>query len=71
MLLLREKKKLTTSSDNAPPPPGVVVAARRAGQDPNDEAQYGERVPYVIIRGAPNSRLVDRAVAPEEVLKNK
>jgi hypothetical protein len=39
-------------------------------QDPNDEPQYGERVPYVIIRGQPNSRLLDRAVAPLELLDN-
>lgn len=35
------------------------------------EPQYGERVPYVIIRGEPGSRLVDRAVPPEELLRDK
>lgn len=40
-------------------------------EDPNDEPQYGERVPYVIARGAPGMRLVDRAVAPEFMLKNQ
>jgi DNA polymerase zeta len=49
----------------------VIVAARRAGEDPSDEAQYGDRIPYVIIRGAPNSRLVDRAVPPEDVLNDR
>jgi DNA polymerase zeta len=39
--------------------------------DPSDEAQYGERIPYVIIRGQPMSRLVDRAVSPEEVVKDR
>jgi len=58
-----------TYSDRVPPPPGVTVATRRMVLDPNDEPQYGERVPYVIIRGT-DSRLVDRAVAPEELLNN-
>jgi DNA polymerase zeta len=54
-------------SDRVPPPPGVIVAARRQLEDPNNEAQYGDRIPYVIARGAPQERLVDRAVAPEEL----
>jgi DNA polymerase elongation subunit (family B) len=40
-------------------------------QDANDEPQYGERVPYVITRGEPGMKLVDRAVAPEELLHNR
>ena len=39
-------------------------------EDPNDEPQYGERIPYVIIRGEPGSRLVDRAVAPRELFRD-
>ena len=45
----------------------MVVAARRQLEDPNSEAQYGDRIPYVIARGAPQERLVDRALAPEEL----
>ncbi|KAI0068183.1 hypothetical protein BV25DRAFT_1793280 [Artomyces pyxidatus] len=63
--------KMGTYSDKAAPPPGVTVAARRMLQDQNDEPQYGERVPYIIARGAPNTRLVDRAVAPEELLNDR
>ena len=59
--------KVWRFSDKVPPPPGVVVAARRQLEDPNNEAQYGDRIPYVIARGAPQERLVDRAVAPEEL----
>jgi hypothetical protein len=55
-------------SDKGPPPPGVIVAARRQLEDPNNEAQYGDRIPYVIARGALQERLVDRAVGPEELL---
>lgn len=57
-------------SDKGPPPPGVTVAARRMMEDPNDEPQYGERVPYVIVKGRPGAKLVDRAVSPEDVLKD-
>lgn len=58
-------------SEKAPPPPGVAVAARRMMEDENDEVQYGDRIPYVIIRGGPQARLVDRAVSPEELLQDK
>ncbi|KAG8909888.1 DNA polymerase zeta, partial [Tulasnella sp. 408] len=58
-------------SDKGPPPPGVVVAARRVTKDPRAEAQYGDRVPYVIVRGEPKSRLVDRAFEPLDVLKDR
>ena len=54
-------------SDKVPPPPGVAVIERRQIEDPNNEAQYGDRIPYVIARGAPHERLVDRAVTPEEL----
>ncbi|KIO33534.1 hypothetical protein M407DRAFT_65394, partial [Tulasnella calospora MUT 4182] len=63
--------KLGKYSDKGPPPPGVVVAARRVTKDPRAEAQYGDRVPYVIVRGEPKSRLVDRAFEPLEVLKDR
>ncbi|KAG8944786.1 DNA polymerase zeta [Tulasnella sp. 424] len=63
--------KLGKYSDKGPPPPGVVVAARRVTRDPRAEAQYGDRVPYVIVRGEPKSRLVDRAFEPLEVLKDR
>lgn len=39
-------------------------------EDARAEPQYGERVPYVVVTGAPGSRLVDRSVAPEELLSN-
>ncbi|KAJ7487607.1 hypothetical protein B0H11DRAFT_2157036 [Mycena galericulata] len=61
---------LSLNSDKGPPPPGVALAARKGITD-NTEAQYGERVPYVICRGLPNSRLVDRVEAPLDVLQNR
>ena len=60
--------RLGTYSDRGPPPPGALVAARRILADPRAEPQYGERVPYVVIAGAPGARLIDRCVAPEKLL---
>ena len=40
-------------------------------EDPNDEPQYGERIPYVIVRGEPGSRVVDRAVSPHDLLRDR
>jgi DNA polymerase zeta len=37
-------------------------------EDPRQEPQYGERVPYVVVTGAPGSRLIDRCVPPETLL---
>jgi DNA polymerase zeta len=59
-----------TYSKDLPPLPGVTVAARRTLADPNDEAQYGERVPYVVVRGAPGSKLLERSYDPREVLND-
>jgi DNA polymerase zeta len=39
-------------------------------EDARAEPQYGERVPYVVITGAPGARLIDRCVAPETLLNS-
>ncbi|KAI4206771.1 MAG: hypothetical protein LQ348_000839 [Seirophora lacunosa] len=62
--------KLGTYSDKGPPPPGALISAKRMLEDPRAEPQYGERVPYVVITGAPGARLVDRCVAPDVLLHN-
>jgi DNA polymerase zeta len=67
MLLLRDS---LIHSDKIPPPPGVTVAARRTANDSNDEVQYGERVAYVIVSGAPGTKLLERAYDPKEVLED-
>ncbi|KAF8552653.1 hypothetical protein OG21DRAFT_1415745 [Imleria badia] len=69
--IFAKEVKMGTYSDKGPPPPGVAVAARRILQDENDEPQYGDRVPYVIVRGDPHTRLVERAITPEEFLANR
>ncbi|KAF7347826.1 DNA polymerase [Mycena venus] len=68
--IFAKEVKMGTYSDKGPPPPGAVLAARQALTE-NTEPQYSERVPYVICRGPPNSRLVDRVAAPLDVLKNR
>ena len=62
---------LTIPSENGVPPPGAIISARKMINDPRAEPQYGERVPYVVKAGAPGARLVDRAVSPEEMLKDR
>ena len=62
--------KLGTYSDKGPPPPGALISTKRMLEDARAEPQYGERVPYVVITGAPGARLIDRCVAPEELLDN-
>ncbi|KNZ79546.1 DNA polymerase zeta catalytic subunit [Termitomyces sp. J132] len=68
--IFAKEVRMGTYSDQGPPPPGVVVAAKRMLEDPMNEPQYGERVPYVITRGPPGARLVDRAVDPLEMLND-
>ena len=62
--------KLGTYSDKGPPPPGALISTRRMLQDPRAEPQYGERVPYVVVAGAPGARLIDRCVAPDVLLQD-
>jgi len=62
--------KLGTYSDRGLPPPGALISTKRMLEDPRAEPQYGERVPYVVITGAPGARLIDRCVAPEVLLQN-
>ena len=62
--------KLGTYSDKGLPPPGALISTRRMLEDPRTEPQYGERVPYVVITGAPGARLIDRCVAPDVLLQN-
>ncbi|PWY79479.1 hypothetical protein BO94DRAFT_577153 [Aspergillus sclerotioniger CBS 115572] len=59
--------RLGTYSDRLPPP-GALISAKKMLADPRSEPQYGERVPYVVVTGAPGSRLIDRCVPPETLL---
>ncbi|KAH6688853.1 DNA polymerase family B [Plectosphaerella plurivora] len=60
--------RLGSYSDKGPPPPGALISTKRMLEDARAEPQYGERVPYVVVTGAPGARLIDRCVAPEDLL---
>ena len=62
--------RLGTYSDKGPPPAGALISTRKMLEDARAEPQYGERVPYVVISGAPGARLIDRCVAPEDLIAN-
>ncbi|KXN90017.1 DNA polymerase zeta catalytic subunit [Leucoagaricus sp. SymC.cos] len=66
--IFAKEVRLGTYSSRGPPPPGVVVAARKMIIDPNNEPQYGERVPYVVIRGEPGTLLTERAMDPLDMI---
>jgi DNA polymerase zeta len=69
--LFAKEVKLGTYSDRGPPPPGALIATKRMLADPRTEPQYGERISYVVITGAPGARLIDRCVSPETLLQNE
>lgn len=60
--------RLGTYSERGTLPAGAMISTKRMLDDPRQEPQYGERVPYVVVTGAPGSRLIDRCVAPETLL---
>ncbi len=62
--------RLGSYSEKGLPPPGALISTRRMLEDARAEPQYGERVPYVVITGAPGARLIDRCVAPETLLNS-
>ncbi len=51
--------RLGTYSNKVAPPPAALVATQLMTKDPRAEPKYGERVPYVVVNGGPQSRLVD------------
>jgi len=69
--IFAKEVRMGSYSERGPPPPGVMVAARKMLEDPNYEPQYSERVPYVIAKGPPGSRLVDRAMDPLTLINNR
>ncbi|KAK3365131.1 hypothetical protein B0T24DRAFT_537026 [Lasiosphaeria ovina] len=62
--------KLGTYSAKGPGPAGALISTKRMLKDARAEPQYGERVSYVVISGAPGARLIDRCVAPEDLLNS-
>jgi DNA polymerase zeta len=68
--LFAKEVKLGTYSNTGHAPPGALIATKRMLADPRAEPQYGERVPYVVVTGAPGARLGDRCISPETLLQN-
>ncbi|EAQ89973.1 hypothetical protein CHGG_06592 [Chaetomium globosum CBS 148.51] len=68
--LFAKEIKLGSYSGKGPGPPGALISTRRMLEDARAEPQYGERVPYVVVSGAPGARLIDRCVAPEDLLND-
>ncbi|OJD37544.1 dna polymerase zeta subunit [Diplodia corticola] len=66
--LFAREVKLGTYADKGPGPPGALIATKRMLADHRAEPQYGERLPYVVVTGAPGARLVDRCVDPARLL---
>lgn len=62
--------KLGTYSENGNLPAGALISTKRMLEDPRAAPQYGERIPYVVVTGAPGSRLIDRCVSPETLLQD-
>jgi DNA polymerase zeta len=60
--------RLGTYSERGQLPAGAMISTKRMLEDPRSEPQTGERVPYVVVTGAPGSRLIDRCVAPQTLL---
>ncbi|KAF9056176.1 hypothetical protein BJ165DRAFT_1522121 [Panaeolus papilionaceus] len=68
--IFAKEVRMGTYSEQGAPPPGVMVAAKRMVEDPHNEPLYGDRIPYVITKGLPGTRLVDRAMDPLEFIND-
>lgn len=69
--LFAKEVKLGTYSDKGPGPPGALIATKKMQDDRRLEPQYGERVPYIVVAGAPGARLIDRCVDPDVLLNDE
>lgn len=52
-------------------PPAVIVAESLMSKDPGLEPKFGERVPYLVVSGAPGSRVVDAVIHPSIVVNSQ
>lgn len=68
--IFAKEVRLGSYSEKGMPPPAAVVSIKRMNSDPRAEPRYGERVPYVVVMGEPNSRLVDLVISPELYISN-
>ena len=57
--MFAKEVRLGTYSDRVAPPPAALVATQQMEKDPRAEPKFGERIPYVVVNGGPQSRLMD------------
>jgi DNA polymerase zeta len=69
--LFAREVKLGNYSERGVPTPGALIATKRMLRDARREPQYGERIPYAVVAGAPGARLIDRCVDPEVLLRGE
>ncbi|KAJ3374695.1 DNA polymerase zeta [Allomyces arbusculus] len=69
--VIAKEVRLGTYSDHVLPPPGAYLAMRKMQRDPRAEPQYAERVPYLVVAGAPGDRLIDQVKCPTSVLHHR
>ena len=69
--IIAKEVKLGLYSDHGPPPPGALISMQKMSVDSRAEPQHGERVPYVVVHGAPGARLIDCVISPEDLMNNR
>lgn len=68
--IFAKEVKLGTYSTKVPAPPAALVCQKEMAGDPRAEPRYGERVPYVVVCGGPQARLMDLVVSPQALITN-
>lgn len=66
----KEVRLGTYSNSASSIPPAALVATKAMASDPRAEPRFGERVPYVVVHGEPNARLIDMVVPPEVLVES-
>ena len=52
-------------------PPAAIVAERKLIYDSRSFPLYAQRIPYIVIYGKPNARLIDMVIDPLIMIRNK
>jgi DNA polymerase zeta len=69
--IFAKEVRLGSYSDKTARPPAALVACKQMELDPRAEPRYGERVPYVVVYGAPNARLIDLVMCPDDFVTSR
>ncbi|KAJ1498318.1 DNA polymerase zeta, partial [Coelomomyces lativittatus] len=67
--IIAKEVKLGSYSDRTLPPPGAYLSLKRMEIDPRAEPSMRERVPYLIVYGAPGDRLIDQVRLVDDFLE--